>query len=70
MITDSKKWHLVAVKGLSALLKGVISKHDGWFYCLNCCHSNAPSVSLKIIIMYVKIMIIVMLKCLKKIIKY
>ena len=29
MITDSKKWHLVAVKGLSALLKGVISKHDG-----------------------------------------
>ena len=41
MITDSKKWHLVAVKELSALLKGVISKHDGWFYCLNCCHSYA-----------------------------
>ena len=29
MITDGKKWHLVAVKELSALLKGVISKHDG-----------------------------------------
>ena len=26
-------------KKLSALLTGIISKHDGDFYCLNCLHS-------------------------------
>ena len=39
MITDGKKWHYFAVKGLSALLRGITSKHDGDFYCLNCFHS-------------------------------
>ena len=38
MITDSKKWHYLAVKKLSALHKGIASKHDGDFYCLNCFH--------------------------------
>ena len=37
MITDSKKWHL-ALKSLSALLRGITSKHDGDFYYLNCFH--------------------------------
>ena len=32
MITDSKKWHYLAVKSLSALLKGVTSNHKGDFY--------------------------------------
>ena len=36
MITDDKKWHYLAVKKLSAFLRGIPSKHDGDFYCLNC----------------------------------
>ena len=36
MITDGEKWHYLAVKNLSALLKGIISKQKGDFYCLNC----------------------------------
>ena len=39
MITDGEKWHYLAVKKLSALLKGITSKHKGDFYCLNCFHS-------------------------------
>ena len=35
MITVDKKWHYLAVKKLSALLRGIDSKHDGEFYCLN-----------------------------------
>ena len=36
MITDGEKWHYLAVKSLSALLNGIISNHNGNFYCLNC----------------------------------
>ena len=32
MITDGKKWHYLAVKSLTALLKGITSKHKGDFY--------------------------------------
>ena len=32
MITDSEKWHYLALKSLFALFRGVTSKHD----CLNC----------------------------------
>ena len=39
MITDGEKWHYLAVKSLAALLRGITSKHDGDFYCLNCFHS-------------------------------
>ena len=39
MITDGKKWHYLAVKSLSSLLRGVISNHNEDFYCLNCFHS-------------------------------
>ena len=39
MITDSKKWHYLAVKKLPALLRGITSNHVGDFYCLNCFHS-------------------------------
>ena len=34
-----KQWHYLAVKKLSALLRGITSKSDGGFYCLNCLHS-------------------------------
>ena len=39
MITDCRKWHYLAVKNLSALLRGVTSNHKGDFYCLNYFHS-------------------------------
>ena len=36
MITDVGKWHYLAVKKFSALLRGITSNHNGYFYCLNC----------------------------------
>ena len=33
------RWNYLAVKKLSALLRGITSKHHGDFYCLNCFHS-------------------------------
>ena len=47
MITDNKKWYYLAVKSLPALLKGVTSKHDGNFYCLNCFYSYITKDKLK-----------------------
>ena len=41
MITVSKNCHYLSVKGLSALLKGITSKHKGHFYCLNFFYSYA-----------------------------
>ena len=38
MITDCTKWHCLAVKSLSALLRGITSNHNKDFYCLNCFH--------------------------------
>ena len=40
MISNEEKegWHCFAVKNLSALLRGITSKHHGGFYCLNCSH--------------------------------
>ena len=35
MIPKGEGWHYIAVKKLSALLRGISSKHDGYFYCLN-----------------------------------
>ena len=36
MIRDGEKWHYLTVRSLSALLKGITSKHDGDSYCLKC----------------------------------
>ena len=36
MITDGEKCHYLAVKELSALLRGTTSNHNEDFYCLNC----------------------------------
>ena len=47
MITDGKKWHYVAVKSLSALLRGITGNNNGDFYCLNCFRSNATENKLK-----------------------
>ena len=46
-IADSKKWHYLAVKKLSALLRGITSKHKGDFYCINCFHSYSTKEKLK-----------------------
>ena len=39
MITDGEKWHYLALKSLSALLRGLTSNHNGDFYCVNCFRS-------------------------------
>ena len=39
MITDSKKWHHLAVKSLSALLKGITSNHNRDFLLFKLFHS-------------------------------
>ena len=39
MITDDgKRWHYLAVRSLSALLRGISSSNNGDCYCLNCFH--------------------------------
>ena len=58
MIIDGEKWHYLAVKKLSALLRGITSKHEGDFYCLNCFHSYSKEKNLKSMRECVKIMII------------
>ena len=39
MITDGEKWHYIAVKRLSGLLRGITGNNNGDFYCLNCFHA-------------------------------
>ena len=39
MIPNEKGWHYLAVKKMSALLRGITSKDNDIFYCLNCLHS-------------------------------
>ena len=60
MITDGEKWHYLAVKRLSALFKGITSKHDGNFYFLNCFQTYTTENKLKKHKKFVRIMIIVM----------
>ena len=40
-------WHYFAVKKLSALLRGLTSKTNGDFYCLNCLHSFKTKIRLE-----------------------
>ena len=48
MITDDgKRWHYLAVRSLSALLRGISSSNNGDFYCLNCFHSYRTPNKLK-----------------------
>ena len=68
MITDGEKWHYLTVKNLSGLLRGITSNHKEDFYCLNCFCAYSTKNKLEARKKYVKIMIIVMQKCLLKII--
>ena len=47
MIADGEKWHYLAVNKLSTLRKGIISKHKGDFYCLNCFNSYSTKEKFK-----------------------
>ena len=47
MITDDTKWHYLAVKTLSGLLRGITGNNHGDFYCLNCLHSYTTKSRLK-----------------------
>ena len=47
MITDSKKWHYLAIKSVLVLLRGIASNQNGDFYCLNCFHSYRTKKKLK-----------------------
>ena len=47
MISDCEKWCYLAVTSLSALFRGITSKHDGDFYCLNCFQSYTTENKLK-----------------------
>ena len=38
-ISDGEKWYYLTVRRLSALLKGITSRHNGDFYCMNYFHS-------------------------------
>ena len=64
MISNGKNWHYLAVKSLSRLLRGISSNHNSDYYCLNCFHSYRTENKLHVYKKYVKIMIIVILKCL------
>ena len=57
MITDGEKWHYLTVKSLSELFRGITSKHEGDFYCLNCFQSYATENNLKSKKKYVKTML-------------
>ena len=49
MISNGEKlWNYLAVKKLLALLRGITSKHQGDFYCLNCLHSFATEKKLEL----------------------
>ena len=49
MIPNEEKegWYYLLVKKLSALLRGIASKHHGDFCCLNCLHSFRTENKLK-----------------------
>ena len=47
MITDGKKWHYLAVKSKSALLRRITLNNHGDFYCLNCFQSYRTKEKLK-----------------------
>ena len=64
MISNGENWHYLVVKSLSRLLRGISSNHDGDYYCLNCFHAYRTENKLNARKKYVKIMIIVILKCL------
>ena len=58
--SEGRLWHYLAVKNLSALLRGTTLKNNGDFYCMNCFDSFRIKTSLNQIKQYVKTKIFVM----------
>ena len=68
IFTYGEKWYDSTVENLSALLRGVISKSKGDYYCINHFHSfRIQKIDLKCMKMFVKSMIIIIQICLKKV---
>ena len=59
-ILNGEKWHYLAAKKLSALSRGITSKHYSDFYCLNCLHFFRTKNKFESHKKYVKIKIFVM----------
>ena len=70
MITNGKKWHYLAIISIPMLFRGITSKKNGDFYCLNCFSSFRTENALKDHENVSKTMIIVTYKCLMKKIIY
>ena len=69
MISNGENWHYLVVISLSGLLTGITSNHKEDFYCLNCFHLYRTKTKLESHKKYVKIVIIVIYKCLMNAIK-
>ena len=67
MIPNRKGRHYLAVEKLSALLRGIMSKHDGDFYCL---HSYGTKRILESDKEYMMIKTFAILCCLLRTLKY
>ena len=59
--SNKEGWYYLPVKDLSALLRGITSKHDCDFYCLNCLPSFRTKINFVDIKKYAKVKIFVML---------
>ena len=60
MITDGTgNWHYLTVRSISGLLRGITSKRNGDFYCLNCFHLYTSEKKLRKHEKYVKTMLFV-----------
>ena len=44
---DEGNWHYLAITRIPDLLRGITSRHNGDFYCLNCFHSYSTENRLK-----------------------
>ena len=70
IVIDGEKLRYLSVKTFSALLRGITSKYEGNFYCLNCFHSYSTKDKLKNHKDVCENHDLLLWKCLKKITKY
>ena len=66
----SQQWNYLAVKKLSPLIRGIISRSYEDFSCLNCPYSFATEKKLNHIKKYLKIKIFVVKLCIRRTLKY
>ena len=67
---SEERWHYLAVKKLSTLLRGITSKYHSDFYYLNCLHSFQTENNLNLMKKYIRIKTFVELYCHQKRIIY